>query len=200
LMAALAGAADTMTLVLPAAACALWRARRHLLAMAAWTMWTVAAGITVANVAGFIGQHTDSFLGARELASTEHALVLERLGRLRAERATITETRPAGVIAAAIHNARRSEIEKLRIAMAIAARRDEIDRDLAALEPRLRMLPAVTMIDPSASVLADILRLPSEIDLRRIRLALCLVLPLTGGLVLALALAVGAATLLPEAS
>ena len=84
--------------------------------------------------------------------------------------------------------------------MAIAARRDEIDRDLAALEPRLRMLPAVTMIDPSASVLADILRLPSEIDLRRIRLALCLVLPLTGGLVLALALAVGAATILPEAS
>jgi hypothetical protein len=165
--------------------------RGHLLAMAAWAMWATAVMLTTVNVAGFIGQHTDSFLGGREVQSIQRALVLERLGRLRAERATITETRPAGAITVAIRNDGRGEIENQRAALAMAKRRDEIERDLAALEPRLITLPAVTLADPSAGVLAEILQLPSEIDLRRLRLALLLVLPLCAGLVLAVGIGVG---------
>jgi hypothetical protein len=189
-MGAIAAAADVMALVMPAAASALWGTRRRLLAMAAWAMWATAAMLATVNVAGFIGQHTDSFLGARQLQSTERALVLERLGRLRAERTTIAESRPVGAITVAIRNAGRAEIDGQRAALATAKRRDEIERDLAALEPRFATLPAVTMVDPSAGVLAEILQLPSEIDLRRIRLALLLVLPLCAGPVLAIGIGV----------
>jgi hypothetical protein len=43
-------------------------------------------------------------------------------------------------------------------------------------------------------VLADILRIPAdEIDLRRIRLAILLILPLTSGLLVAMALAIASA-------
>jgi hypothetical protein len=191
LMGALAATADFMALILPTAACTLWRARRRMLAMVAWALSVAAVGITTMNVAGFVGQRADLFLGGRELASTERALVLERLGRLRAERATISETRPVAAIVLAIRNATRADIDNQRAALIAARQRDEIDRDLAELEPKIASLPAVTMIDPSAGVLAEILRLPADIDLRRIRLALFLVLPLCSGLMLALALAVG---------
>jgi hypothetical protein len=44
------------------------------------------------------------------------------------------------------------------------------------------------------AVLADILRMPAdEIDLRRIRLAVLLTLPLTAGLLMAMAMAIGTA-------
>jgi hypothetical protein len=191
LMGALAAAADFMALILPTAACTLWRSRRRMLALAAWALSAAAVSITVMNVAGFIGQRTDLFLGGRELASTDRTLVLEQLGRLRAERATITDTRPVAAIVLAIRNATRTDIDSQRADLIAAKRRDEIDRDLAELEPKIASLPAVTMIDPSAGVLGEILRLPADIDLRRIRLALFLVLPLCSGLMLALALAVG---------
>jgi hypothetical protein len=194
LMAALAAAADAVALILPAAACALWTVRRRLLAAVAWCLWMAATGITAANVAGFIGQHTDSFLSGREVASTERTLVLERLGRLRTERAKISETRPIGAITVAIQNSTRGDLEALRTNLALAKRRDVIDGELAGLETRVATLPAVSAIDPSASVLAEILRLPSEIDLRRIRLAILLLLPLTSGLLIAMALAIGART------
>jgi hypothetical protein len=151
LTAALAAAADTMALLMPAAACALWCTRRWLLAIAAWALWAGAVSVAALNVAGFIGQHTDSFLGGREVQSIERALVLERLGRLRAER---TETRPAAAITVAIRNAGRVEIENRREALVMAKRWDEIERDLAILERRLTTLPAVTMADPSAGILA----------------------------------------------
>jgi hypothetical protein len=191
LMAALAAAADAVALILPAAACSLWTVRRRLLAAVAWCLRMAAIGITAANVAGFIGQHTDSFLAGREVASTERTLVLERLGRLRAERAKIIETRPIGAITVAIQNSRAADLEALRTARAIAQRRDAIDIELAGLETRIATLPSVSSIDPSATVLAEILRLPSEFDLRRIRLAILLVLPLTSGLLIAMALAIG---------
>jgi hypothetical protein len=194
LMAALAAAADAVALILPAAACALWTVRRRLLAAVAWCLWIAATGITAANVAGFIGQHTGAFLAGREVASTERTLVLERLGRLRAERAKISETRPTGAITVAIQNSRAAELETLRTALAMAKRRDAIDLELTGLETRVATLPTVSAIDPSASVLAEILRLPSEVDLRRIRLAILLLLPLTSGLLIAMALAIGART------
>jgi hypothetical protein len=194
LMAALAAAADATSLIMPASACCLWKSRRRLLAAVAWCMWLAATSITAANVAGYIASHTDVFLAGREVASTERSLVLDRVNRLRSERTGIAERRPIGAITVAIQNAHVAELEALRTALAMAKRRDAIDLELAGLEPRLAGLPAVTMVDPSAAVLADILRMPAdEIDLRRIRLAVLLVLPLTSGLLVAMAMAIGSA-------
>jgi hypothetical protein len=194
LMAALAAAADATSLIMPASACCLWKSRRRLLAAVAWCMWLAATSITAANVAGYIASHTDVFLAGREVASTERQLVLDRVNRLRSERGAISERRPIGAITVAIQNAHVAELEALRTALVMAKRRDAIDLELAGLEPRLAGLPAVTMADPSAAVLADILRLPAdEIDLRRIRLAVLLILPLTSGLLVAMAMAIGTA-------
>jgi hypothetical protein len=194
LMAALAAAADATSLIMPASACCLWKSRRRLLAAVAWCMWLAATSITAANVADYIASHTDVFLAGREVASTERQLVLDRVNRLRSERGAISERRPIGAITVAIQNAHVAELEALRTALVMAKRRDAIDLELAGLEPRLAGLPAVTMADPSAAVLADILRLPAdEIDLRRIRLAVLLILPLTSGLLVAMAMAIGTA-------
>lgn len=197
LMGTLAASADAVALVVPTAACALWRARRRLLTVAAWIIWAATSSITIINLSGWVGAHTDLFLGSRELASTERTLVLDRLGRLRAERATITETRPAGTILLAIRNATKANLENERAALILAKRRDGLDRELAEIEPKIAGLPIVSMIDPSASVLADVLRLPG-VDLRRVRLFLLLGLPLCGGLLIAMALAIGAPKLAVE--
>jgi hypothetical protein len=194
LMAALAAAADATSLIMPASACCLWKTKRRLLAVIAWCLWLGATSVTAANVAGYIASHTDVFLAGREVASTERGLVLERVARLRAERGAISERRPIGAITVAIQNAHVAELEALRTALAMAKRRDAIDAELAGLEPRLAGLPAVTMADPSTAVLADILRMPAdEIDLRRIRIAVLLTLPLTAGLLVAMAMAIGTA-------
>jgi hypothetical protein len=191
LLGALAAAADVMALIMPAAGCALWRMRRRLLTLCAWGMWILGVMFTAANLAGYVGQHADTFTGARELQSTERSLVLERLERLRTERRAISEARPAGAIAIAIREARRSEQPELRTALETAKRRDVVDADLRELESKISTLPAVSMADPSARTLADILRVPSELDLRRLRLALCLVLPLSAGFLVALGAAIG---------
>lgn len=191
LMAALAATADAVALVLPSLACALWQRHRWGLAVVAWAMWIVAAGITANNIGGFIDQRTDSFLAGREVASLDRSVVLERLGHLRAERSAITEQRPAAAIIVAIQNSTRAELEGQRTALAMAKRRDELDRDLAALEPQLTSLPTVTAIDPSAALLSSVLGLSSDADLRRLRLTLLLILPLCSGLLLAVAFAVG---------
>jgi hypothetical protein len=192
LMAGLATAADVTSLILPTSACCLWKGRRRLLAAVAWVMWAGATSITAANVAGYLASHTDVFLAGRETASTERSLVLDRVNRLRTERTSIHEQRPVAAINVLINSARVAELESLRTAAAMARRRDAIDAELNSLVPQLAGLPAVTMTDPSAALLADILRIPAdEIDLRRIRLAVLLALPLTAGLLIAMAMAIG---------
>lgn len=192
----LAACADALALILPAAAAALWRARRRLLALMAVGLWLAAAATTASNISGFIGVHGDSFLSGRETASVERGLVLERIARLRAERAAITESRPVGEIVLAIRNASKGQIDAERVALVTARRRDEIDVQLAAVEQTVRTLPAVTTADPSASTLAGIIHVVSGVAiaadaLQRARLALLLLLPLLAGLALALGSALG---------
>lgn len=56
-------------------------------------------------------------------------------------------------------------------------------------------LPAVAMVDPSATVLSDISGATvSESDMRQLRLGLLLLLPLCGGFVLSIALSLLAGT------
>ena len=56
-------------------------------------LWLIGGAITLANLSGYIGSSDDEFRAARESRSMQRALVLERLGRLRAERvATLART------------------------------------------------------------------------------------------------------------
>jgi hypothetical protein len=180
--------ADALVLFMPAAIVALWRWRSPAVILAA-ALWLTAACVTLANLSGYVGSREDYFRAGRETQSMERAVVLERLARLRQERAGISEARPVGALNAAIRNARRSDKPGLREALAVAHRRDAVERDLTAMESRLPAVPQVAMADPSASVLSEITATNiSETDFRRLRLGLWLALPLTGGLVLSIAL------------
>jgi hypothetical protein len=187
---ALAVAADIVALLMPAAAAALWHARRRFLAAAASILWLMSASVTASNVGGFIAVNADTVISAREVKSVERGLVLGRLERLRAERAAIVEARPAGVITLAIRNATRTTVDDERAALAIAHRRDDIDTQLVALEQTVGTLPSVTMADPAAGTLAVTIRSITGVaitaaTLQHVRFVLLLALPLLGGVVLA---------------
>jgi hypothetical protein len=186
----LAVVADVLTLTMPSVAGALWR-RRSPAVILAVLLWCAGAAVTVANLAGYVGEHVESYQNGRQSLATARDLALERLARLRDERKAIGEGRPVGAIAVALNDARRSERPALRAALAMAKRRDILDFELATFEQRLDDIPQVATADASAAVLSDITGMAiSERELRRLRLALLLGLPLCGGLVLSLAFAV----------
>jgi hypothetical protein len=78
----------------------------------------------------------------------------------------------------------------------MAKRRDQVDHDLLDLVSKLPSIPKTTTTDPSAGVLVGMVRLTgarvTEADPRRLRLGLLMILPLFGGIVLSLGLAVAA--------
>jgi hypothetical protein len=194
LFCALAVAADVLTLAMPSVIGALWR-RRSPAVILAGLLWCAGAAVTVANLAGYVGEHVEQYQAGRETMATGRNLAMERLARLQGERRTIVETRPPAAISAALNDARRSERPALREALAIGKRRDALDLELAAFEGRLSEIPQVATTDASAAVLSDISGTTiSDAALRRLRLALLLGLPLAGGLVLSLAFAVGRKT------
>jgi hypothetical protein len=189
LFCALAVSADVLTLTLPSVIGALWR-RRSPAVVLAGLLWCAGVAVTVANLAGYVGEHVEQYQNGRQTMATGRSMALERLARLKDERSSIGEGRPAGAITAALNDARRSERPALREALAMAKRRDALDIELAAFEQRLDGIPQVATADASAAVLSDISGTTvSEHELRRLRLALLLGLPLCGGLVLSLAFA-----------
>ena len=191
LFAALAICADALVLLMPAAVAALWR-RRSPAVIVATALWLVGGAVTLANLSGYIGSSDDAFRAVRETQSTQRSLTMEQLARLRHERASISELRPVGAINAALRNARQSRKPALREALAVAERRDAVETELTALGVNLPAAPQIALVDPSASVLSEISGANvSEIFLRRVRLALLLLLPLCGGFVLSVALSLG---------
>jgi hypothetical protein len=108
LFCALAIAADVLTLTMPSVVGALWR-RRSSAVVLAGALWCAGAAITVANLAGYVGEHVEQYQNGRQTLATGRNLALERLARLRDERRAIGETRPPAAIAAALNDARRSE-------------------------------------------------------------------------------------------
>jgi hypothetical protein len=193
LFCALAVSADLLTLAMPSVVGALWR-RRSPAVVLAGALWCAGCAVTVANLAGYVGEHVEQYQNGRQTLATGRSMALERLARLKDERQAIAETRPPAAIAAALNDARRSERPALRVALAMARRRDALDIELAAFEQRLDGIPQVATADASAAVLSDISGTTvSEHELRRLRLALLLGLPLCGGLVLSLAFAFTAA-------
>jgi hypothetical protein len=192
LFAALAICADAMVLVMPAAVAALWRRRSPAVIVAA-ALWLVGGAVTLANLSGYIGSSDDAFRAGRESQSTQRTLAMEQLSRLRHERAAIAELRPVGALNAALKNARQSRRPALREALAVAERRDAVESELTAISASLPAVPQLAIIDPSANVLAEISGLSvSELFLRRLRLALLLMLPLCGGFVVSIAFSLSA--------
>jgi hypothetical protein len=193
IFAALAICADALVLFMPAAVAALWR-RRSPAMMAAAALWLVGAAVTVANLSGYVASSDDEFRALRQSRSMQRTLAMERLDRLRTERASISEMRPVGALNAALRNARRSRQPALREALAVAERRDGVEVELSALAAGLPDIPQTAVVDPSASVLSDISGTTvSEESLRRARLTFLLALPLCGGFVLSIALSLLAA-------
>jgi hypothetical protein len=188
LFAALAICADALVLFMPAAVVGLWR-RRSPAAIVAAALWLVGGAVTLANLSGYIGSSDDAFRAVRETQSTQRSLALEQLARLRHERAAISELRPVGALNVAINNVRKSKRPALREALAVAERRDALEARLSAVSASLPTVPQIALIDPSAGVLSEISGATvSETLLRRVRLALLLLLPLCGGFVLSVAL------------
>ena len=186
--AALAICADLLVLTMPAAVAALWR-RRSPATIVAAALWLVGGAVTLANLSGFIGGSDDHFRSGRETQSIERTLALEQLARLRHERAAIAETRPVTLLRVAVRNAPRTTRPALREALAMAEHRDAVEAQLAAIAANLAALPPLAAIDPSASVLSELTGATvTDAQLRRLRLALLLLLPLCGGFVLSLGL------------
>jgi hypothetical protein len=190
----LAASADALALLSPSAGVMLWRGRRRLLGLGAWMLWLAASAATVSNLAGFIGGHADAIMAGREAAVATRGMTMERVTRLRDERRRVNEQRPADAIAVAVRNASRAHVDAQRSALAVARRRDAIDAELRMLEHSLAELPTVTIADASAAVLAGAVAMVtgvvvSEEVIRRVRLLILIVLPLAGGLVLAVGLA-----------
>ncbi len=194
IFAALAICADALVLFMPAAVAALWRRRSPAMMAAASGLWLVGAAVTLANLSGYVASSDDEFRAVRQSRSMQRTLAMERLDRLRTERAAISEMRPVGALNAALRNARRSRQPALREALAVAERRDGVEAELSALAAGLPDIPQTAVVDPSASVLSDISGTTiSEESLRRARLTFLLALPLCGGFVLSIALSLLAA-------
>lgn len=188
LFAALAVCADALVLLMPSAATVLWR-RRSPAIVAAIALWLVGSAVTLSNLSGYIGSSDDHYRAGRQIESTERSLTMERLMRLRHERDSIAELRPVTALALAIRHARGWDKLKLEEALATAQRRDTLDAELMSVASSMSALPDVATIDPSAQVLSDISGATmSERDMRQLRLALLLLLPLCGGFVLSIAL------------
>lgn len=188
LFAALAVCADALVLLMPSAATVLWR-RRSPAIVAAIALWLVGSAVTLSNLSGYIGSSDDHYRAGRQIESTERSLAMERLVRLRRERDSIAELRPVTALALAIRRTRGWDKLKLEEALAIAQRRDALDAELASVASSMSALPDVATVDPSAQVLSDISGATmSERDMRQLRLALLLLLPLCGGFVLSIAL------------
>jgi hypothetical protein len=198
LFAALALCADALVLFMPAAVAGLWR-RRPVAALLAAALWLAGGAATLANLSGYVGGRDDGYRSVRETQSVERALALEKIARLRHERDAIAETRPATALRIAIGHTRRSKAATLREALAMAERRDTVDAELLALGAALSSVAPLAAADPSASVLSELTGTTvAEADLRRVRLALLLLLPLCGGLVLSIAVSLAAAAPCPR--
>jgi hypothetical protein len=93
LLCALAVAADVLTLTMPSVIGALWRRRSPAVVALAGLLWCAGAAVTVANLAGYVGEHVEQYQNGRETLATGRSMALERLARLKDERKAIAETR-----------------------------------------------------------------------------------------------------------
>lgn len=209
---------DLIAILLPVAAGQLWRQRCYLSAVGAWAVWVVAIMMTLLAASGFAATHIGDAVSGRSKISDEAAGLTQTLQRLRAERAQIAERRAIETIDAELQAAQPAagpvwritsgctdvtrpesaklceQVQRLRQARGEAVRRDAIDRDTKAVEQRLAVLPAVTVGDPGAAMVTELVTWLSrgavqivQRDVERARILGLMILPSLAGLLLGFA-------------
>ena len=180
LLAAIGLAVDLLAVVLPSVAVQLWHRGSVLAAGAAWTIWLAALSMTLLAATGFASTHIGDAVAGRAKISSEHALVVERIERLRQERASLSEMRSTAAIAIELQRAQTeaqsvwaitagcrdvtrpasartcAPVLQLREAMASAERRDTIELELREAQAKLAGLPAIAASDPQATAVSEI--------------------------------------------
>ena len=94
LIAGLSVSADVLALFLPGAARTLWVEGHRAGSGVAWALWTITIVITLMATVGFAALNIADTTAVRGKIAAESMALRTRLDRLRAERATITETPP----------------------------------------------------------------------------------------------------------
>ncbi len=180
LIAGLSVSADILALFLPAAARTLWVEGYRGGSAAAWALWTMTVAITLMATLGFAALNIADTTAARGKIAAESMGLQTRLDQLRAERATIAESRSVATIDAELQRAQPgaatvwratagcrdvtlpesgqacATVLALRQALGTARRRDTLEADLRDAEAQLARLPAVTTADPQAETAANL--------------------------------------------
>jgi len=191
-LAGLSVAADALALILPAAARTLWQDGKRGESLIAWGLWGTTIVIALLATIGFASLNIADTTAARGRIADENAGLAERVGRLRAERTAVAETRSVNAIEAELQRAQPraaavwhatagctdvtrpisgeacADVLKLRQAIGMAQQRDALDAELKQAEQRLAHLPAVTTADPQAETAA---RLANWVTLDAIHIA-----------------------------
>jgi hypothetical protein len=181
LLATIGLAVDMLAVVMPTVAAQLWQRRSVLAAGAAWSIWLAALTMTLLAATGFASTNIGDAVAGRAKIAGESSALVERIGRLRVERAGLAEKRSMAAIEVELQRAQPeaqsvwritngcrdvtrltsgracATVLELREALAKAERRDGLDGELRAAETKLASLPAIAMADPQATTAAEIL-------------------------------------------
>jgi hypothetical protein len=181
LLATIGLAVDMLAVVLPTVAAQLWQRRSIMAAGVAWTIWVAALSMTLLAAMGFASTNIGDAVAGRAKVASESSALSDRIGRLRSERAGISETRSIAAIEVDLQRAQPEaqavwrvtngcrdvtritsgraceKVLELREALATAERRDGLDVELRTAEGKLATLPAIALADPQATTAAEVL-------------------------------------------
>ena len=175
---------DLLVLVLPAAAVALWHARRPVLAASAWTTWTVAAALAALASLGFVELYTSDTAAVRQaIIATSSSLGKQHEDGIAAAQLAATAAAKAREAECAIRGQRCRDRE--------GDERVALDALKKAIADPVPTVASISVADPQVAAalrLATWLGLkPTADDILNLRLALMAILPNVAGLLIAFA-------------
>ena len=175
---------DLLVLVLPAAAVALWHARRPVLAASAWTTWTVAAALAALASLGFVELYTSDTAAVRQaIIATSSSLGKQHEDGIAAAQLAVTTAAKAREAECAIRGQRCRDRE--------GDERVALDALKKAIADPVPTVASISVADPQVTAalrLATWVGLkPTADDILNLRLALMAILPTVAGLLIAFA-------------
>jgi hypothetical protein len=182
--AGLALTGDLLVLVLPAAAVALWHARRRVLAVSAWTTWTLAAGLAAVASLGFVELYTSDTAAVRQaIIATSSSLGKQHEGRIAAAQLAVTAAAKAREAECAIrgpHCRDREGDERMALGALTKAIADPVPT-----------VASIGVADPQVTATLRLatwagMKLTTD-DILNLRLILMAILPNVAGLLIAFA-------------
>ena len=184
--AAMATAGDLLAIVLPSAAARLWHSRHRVLAMAAWVVWSTAAGLAVLASLGFVERNvSDTAAGRRAVVATAAAVTEQRTAAIEAARTAAN----AATKAKDAECLRRGPLCRDRE----ADERTAFDKLNTAIAVPIPAAPAFGSDDPQVTASVRLAKwaglAAGPDDVSNLRLILMIAIPNLAGLVLAFGLA-----------